>query len=74
LDLVALDSASGKVVVLLGKGNGKFQPAQRFDVGSSSLDALFVGDFNADGRPDLIVGDNTSRFVLLNSGSWLRGR
>ena len=72
-DLAIVDSgfATGSgVSVLLGNGNGTFQSAMFFAAGSVSL-SVAVGDFNADGKPDLAVAnegsDNIS--VLLGNGN-----
>jgi hypothetical protein len=74
----------GSVSVLMGNGDGTFQTAQDYAVDSartsSAVTFLFgdlqlfqfvvVGDFNGDGRPDLVVtnggGNNVS--VLLGEG------
>src|SRR5206468_5762063 len=44
------------VSVLLGNGDGTFQPAQQFEAGSGP-NAVAVGDFNGDGIQDLAVAD-----------------
>src|SRR5262249_54656767 len=43
------------VSVLLGNGDGTFQPAVRYPAGTSAV-SLVAGDFNGDGRPDLVFG------------------
>ena len=62
------------VSVLLGNGNGTFQPAQTFEAGSGPNGAA-VGDFNADGMQDLAVADYglypqraTTVSILLGNG------
>ena len=69
-------TTTGAVFVLLGKGNGEFTRGGRFVAGPQGTDAiaLTTGDFNRDGRPDLVVINNAiNRFgtvsVLLGDGS-----
>jgi hypothetical protein len=46
----------GGVSVLLGNGNGSFQPQATYALGTySSSSAMVAGDFNGDGRTDLAV-------------------
>ena len=49
-DLAAANSASNDVSVLLGNGDGTFQPQVRYAAGTSPV-SLVAGDFNGDGRP-----------------------
>jgi hypothetical protein len=73
-DLAAADffdfGGNGRGVrVLLGNGDGTFQPAQGYAAGFRPF-AVAVGDFNGDGHPDLAVaniGDGTVS-VLLGKG------
>jgi FG-GAP-like repeat len=62
LDLVVGGSnfGPGLVVVLLGNGNGTFQAPNSFTT-ATSISALTTGEFNGDGRPDLVtVSSNTN--------------
>ncbi len=57
LDLaVANNSADGTVSVLMGNGDGTFQPQVMYAVGSGP-DAIVAGDFTGNGRLDLAVAD-----------------
>jgi hypothetical protein len=51
------DCSSGTVSVLLGNGDGTFQPAVAYNTGTSSSIAMVVRDVNGDGKPDLLVLD-----------------
>jgi hypothetical protein len=59
----------GTVSLLLGKGDGSFQPAQNLGVGMMAC-SLTVGDFNSDGNLDLAVTNQGSGTVsvLLGNG------
>ena len=58
------------VSALINQGGGTFAPQVTFSVGYDP-DALALGDFNGDGRPDLAVAnaDSSSVSVLLNACS-----
>ncbi|MBC8151815.1 MAG: T9SS type A sorting domain-containing protein [Bacteroidetes bacterium] len=64
----------GSFSLLPGDGAGGFGSATRFN-GGTNPSFVDVGDFNGDGRPDLIVNDRSVRgnggyiYVLLNNGS-----
>ena len=55
-DLAVANSLSGDVSVLLGYGEGTFQPARNFPAGPNPT-FLALGDFNGDGKPDLAVAN-----------------
>jgi len=73
LDLVVSDDFCTSVnesclSVLLGNGDGTFQPAATYDAGGYPYASgagisipIFVADLNGDGKPDLIVGNATDR-------------
>lgn len=61
----------GSASVLLGRGDGSFEPAQEFET-AEGTGTLAVADFNSDGRPDLATfGDSErtpdSMTILLNT-------
>ena len=56
LDLAVAAEFSNGVSVLLGNGDGTFQPAVEYAVGQEP-DALVAGDFNGDGKLDLAVAN-----------------
>jgi Bacterial Ig-like domain (group 3)/FG-GAP-like repeat len=47
--------AHGSVSVLLGNGDGTFQPAVSYDPGGTGAWSVKVADVNGDGKPDLVV-------------------
>jgi hypothetical protein len=69
--VVANDSFTGTVSVLLGNGNGTFQPQQLFAAGTDPY-SVAVADVNGDGKQDLVVANNgagSSVSVLLGNGN-----
>ena len=60
--------AAESITVMLGNGDGTFQPAHELP-GLQYMHAMSVGDFNADGRKDLAIGaENTQLYILLGVG------
>jgi hypothetical protein len=55
------------VGVLLGNGDGTFQPVVNYPAGKG-LAFVDVGDFNGDHKPDLVVALSSAVAVLLNTG------
>jgi len=56
-DIAATSPIAQTVIILLGKGDGNFQPAVSFSAGllGGETANLAVGDFNKDGKQDLII-------------------
>jgi hypothetical protein len=48
---------NGKVGVLLGNGDGTFQPVVAYPSGGSNALSAAVADVNGDGKPDLVVAN-----------------
>jgi len=81
LDLAVADNGNyltgdnGGVSILLGNGDGTFQPAQLVNAGNNPT-FIASGDFNGDGRTDIVVsglgalpsGGNGNLTVLLGKG------
>jgi VCBS repeat protein len=59
----------GTISVLLGNGNGTFQAPKSFTT-ANTVSSLTTGEFNGDGRPDLVTaGSNTNNVsVYLGNG------
>jgi hypothetical protein len=70
LDLVVANASSNSVSVLLSNGNGTFQSAVNFAVGTKPA-SVAVADVNGDGRADLVVADAVGKrvSVLLGNGN-----
>jgi FG-GAP-like repeat len=78
-DVAAALSDSNVVAILLGNGDGTFQPAMTYDSsgsgGGGSPSSVAIADLNGDGKPDLIVTNSTvfnflskTVDVLMNNG------
>ena len=48
---------NGSVAVLLGNGDGTFQPAVAYDTGGQFPNGVLVADLNKDGKLDLVVSN-----------------
>jgi len=58
----------GTVGVLLGNGDGTFQPVVDYNSGGPVSFCAVIRDLNGDGKPDLVVAGYTSMSVLLGNG------
>lgn len=77
LDLLTANSNTSVAGVLLGTGTGTFGPLTTYDTGMGSTPfGLVVTDVNGDGKPDLVLANNTSDTagVLLNATTFLASR
>jgi hypothetical protein len=68
-DLAVANSGDGSVSVLLGNGDGTFQPATTYAAGTYPY-SVATTDFNLDGKMDLVVANNgdDNVSVLLGNG------
>jgi hypothetical protein len=78
LDLVITNMKTNNVSVLLGNGDGTFQPAVTYGLASGGLSfpgCAAVADFNNDGNPDIAVTDGLvgtsggTISILINKGN-----
>jgi len=75
LDLVVSNSCgndsncngNGTVTILLGNGDGTFQPQTRYDSGMDSP-FMVVGDFNHDNNPDVAVANFCTDYTVRQAG------
>jgi hypothetical protein len=69
-DIVISEIDKSNVAVLLGNGDGTFQPRVEYSVGltGSSPDSVVVGDFNGDGKLDVAVREDQKPFLTLFLG------
>jgi uncharacterized protein YycO len=69
LDLVAANFPDSTVAVLLGNGDGTFQPAVLYSSGAPTAWSVAIADMNGDGKPDVAVADFSGTVgVLLGNG------
>ena len=72
-DIAVANTGSSNVSILIGNGDGTFQPAVNFNAGNSPT-MIALGDFNGDGKLDLaafqhgVTGVAGSVSILLGNG------
>jgi len=64
LDIAVVNYSSNNVSVLLGNGDGTFQPQRVYAVGTEPA-AIVTADFNGDGVPDIAVADEIGRTIAV---------
>jgi hypothetical protein len=62
------DRYHSSISLLLGKGDGTFQPPTTTPLSFGGAQALAAGDFNVDGKMDLAISANSSVNILLGNG------
>lgn len=75
LDVVVANFQSGQVGVLLGNGDGTFQPAVPYAAGGTCTTSVAIADVNNDGIPDIVTlnqcggsGNDGAVGILLGNG------
>jgi len=68
LDLAVANVVANTVSVLLGNGDGTFQPHTDWATGNGP-GFVMAGDFNGDGNPDLAVANSTSNTISILLGN-----
>jgi hypothetical protein len=68
-DLIIADGVGNAAEVLLGNGDGSFQPARIYATGNNPR-ALAIADVNLDGKPDIVLANqsNNDVSILLGNG------
>ena len=67
LDMAVANIDSSDVSILLGNGDGTFQPAKNIVI-AGGAGPIITGDFNGDHKLDLAVGSETNATLLLGNG------
>jgi hypothetical protein len=68
-DTACCNSANGAVSVLLGNGDGTFQPVVTYKSGAGGWGtSVAVADVNGDGKPDIVATDQCASANCLNNG------
>jgi Flp pilus assembly secretin CpaC len=67
VDIAVTDAANNRVMILLGNGDGTFQPAVSYPTGNKPV-ALVAQDFDGDGQPDLAIVNQTDGTLTILLG------
>src|SRR5437763_2754562 len=64
-----LTCTAGGIALLLGNGDGSFQPPQSYDSGGFNPFSVAVADMNGDGHPDLVVANGCANSTCQTDGT-----
>ncbi len=67
LDVIITNGGTNNISILLGNGDGTFQPPVGYPAGTTPV-SVAVGDFNGDGKLDLAVSNSGSNDVCIFLG------
>ncbi|MHC4375997.1 MAG: FG-GAP repeat domain-containing protein [Planctomycetota bacterium] len=69
-DVATVIQLGGAVQILLGAAGGEIEPAASIATGATVSNQVASGDFNGDGRDDLVVlkGPDSEALILMNTG------
>ncbi len=68
LDVIAENSASNSVSVLMGNGDGTFKPAVNYATGTDPW-SMDIGDLTGNGKIDIVTCNNTANTVSVLMGN-----
>ena len=72
LDIVSADVSAGNILTLLGNGDGTFKSTPITSGTQSLFDGFLIaalGDFNGDGKLDVVTLDNASNYIQVWQGN-----
>ncbi len=65
-DVISTNTCSSDITVLLGNGDSTLRiPSVGYAIGGYPTTSAIVADFDGDGRPDIVVGDNEFSLVYM---------
>lgn len=74
LAVASSNNSEGGISILLGNGDGTFAPAVSYPVPFGFTNAVAIGDFNGDGKPDIAAtnydGYDVSVFIGIGDGTF----